>query len=225
MPRFEKDGRTLLAHASAGGHLTLVALLLDHYHANINLENNQGYTPLYLACKYGQLAVVQLLLKRGANLNCVSNTRNHRSIEPSGGDTPLHCLLMRMDNDRGVPVAKELLRAGADIFLGNAAGKCVVRKALERKRTSLEIKDYEPSIAAAYRMFEAGPVSDIVLQAARPWSLKTHELFPRQTRQHVFALLCIGEQLARRYPTLTKELWQNVMSAGAVQRNRVGLMS
>ena len=39
------------------------------YGANIDVENNKGHYPLLLACRYGHLSAIDILIKEGADLN------------------------------------------------------------------------------------------------------------------------------------------------------------
>ena len=61
--------RTALLHASATGDIRTVRLLLNRWKTDVQSKNRQGAleTPLILACANGRLAVVQQLLKKGAN--------------------------------------------------------------------------------------------------------------------------------------------------------------
>lgn len=84
------------------GHGEAVQLLLDHCnHKNLDNKNNQGYSPLALACSQNKASVVLLLLSLGADLNSQS----------SDGDTPLHIALM--GNYEAITLI--LINHGADI--------------------------------------------------------------------------------------------------------------
>ena len=65
-------GWSALRLASAPNHVRIVKLLLDGKYegkgAGINLQSNDGRTPLQDACVMGEEAVVRLLLERGANV-------------------------------------------------------------------------------------------------------------------------------------------------------------
>lgn len=61
-----QDGWTALHYAAAAGSTELVNLLLEHQ-ALIDAESPGGMTPLMLAAREGQEAVVNLLLGRGAD--------------------------------------------------------------------------------------------------------------------------------------------------------------
>jgi hypothetical protein len=61
-----KPGWAPLHYAATGGHLEIMALLLEH-HAFIDAESPNGTTPLMMAAHYGSTAAVKLLLEAGAD--------------------------------------------------------------------------------------------------------------------------------------------------------------
>lgn len=62
-----KTGWTPLHYAAAGGHESVVRLLLDHY-AYVDAESPNQTTPLMMAAMYGNAASVALLLDAGADV-------------------------------------------------------------------------------------------------------------------------------------------------------------
>lgn len=61
-------GQTALHYVAANGNTALVEWLLDH-DFNIDVHNNADHTPLRLACQFGHLDVVKLLVHRGAEVH------------------------------------------------------------------------------------------------------------------------------------------------------------
>jgi ankyrin repeat protein len=61
-----QKGWAALHYAAAGGHADIAALLLDK-HASIDAESPGRQTPLMIAAREGHEAVVDLLLKEGAD--------------------------------------------------------------------------------------------------------------------------------------------------------------
>ncbi|MEM3369879.1 MAG: ankyrin repeat domain-containing protein [Candidatus Micrarchaeia archaeon] len=115
--------------------------------ADINSEDNDGWTPLMFACKYGEEQLVKLFLKAGAD-------PNHRS---KAGTTPLS--IAAVNNQIGV--IRFLIEAGADPNITSSTGKTPLIKAtekgyLEAVRTliengaDLDIRDEEGNTALSY---------------------------------------------------------------------------
>ncbi|GAB4214113.1 MAG: ankyrin repeat domain-containing protein [Rhodoferax sp.] len=61
-----KPGWTPLHYAATGGHVPVIALLLEH-NAYIDAESPNGTTPLMMAAYYGSTEAVQALLDAGAD--------------------------------------------------------------------------------------------------------------------------------------------------------------
>ena len=62
-----KPGWAPLHYAATGGHLEVIALLLEH-HAFIDAESPNRTTPLMMAAHYGSAQAVKLLLDEGADV-------------------------------------------------------------------------------------------------------------------------------------------------------------
>jgi ankyrin repeat protein len=62
-----KPGWAPLHYAATGGHLEIMALLLEH-HAFIDAQSPNKTTPLMMAAHYGSPAAVKLLLEAGADV-------------------------------------------------------------------------------------------------------------------------------------------------------------
>lgn len=69
--RIPKTGESLLHMVLLSGagrkDISIVDALLELYKMNPNIKDQNGVTPLMLACKYGHMALVELLLKHGAD--------------------------------------------------------------------------------------------------------------------------------------------------------------
>jgi ankyrin repeat protein len=61
-------GSTLLHLAARRGRLRSIRLLLDSYHATLDLQDDGGFTPLCLAAWSGKTSAVRELLRRGADV-------------------------------------------------------------------------------------------------------------------------------------------------------------
>lgn len=90
-------------------------LYLNHG-ADIN-QSRHGWTPLHAAGVYGQVELVEFLLRKGAQL------------DPGGGDgQPVDSPLLAVARRGGhVQVLKVLLEAGADVSVRGRDGKSVLQ--------------------------------------------------------------------------------------------------
>jgi ankyrin repeat protein len=107
--RFEITARFLLG---AGVDIQRQTLIDAKSHAiDINFSNEMGYTPLIRACLYGDLSLVKLYLKLGANPNAIKE----RSLSP----------LYEACHARkpGEDMIKELLNHGADVNYQDKYGR------------------------------------------------------------------------------------------------------
>ena len=86
----DKDGRTVLHHASALGLDWLVTLVLEHPDICIATADNLHQTAAHLACRHNHVRVVQLLVHRGGA--CLVTPRD------LGGQTPLCHAVWKSDH-------------------------------------------------------------------------------------------------------------------------------
>jgi ankyrin repeat protein len=110
----DEIGYTLLHNAcnwDQNDQVEIVRLLLDSG-VDVNSVDNDGYTPLHIACIYEHPEVVELLLKYGADVNKSNND----------GKTPCHFAIRNPD------IVKVLLRNGADIYIPDNKGRTVYEK-------------------------------------------------------------------------------------------------
>jgi ankyrin repeat protein len=107
---------TPLMIAARSGQISIVQLLLD-YDANMDLYDHNRATAFHYACRYGHLAIVQLFVQKGFNLNthyCWKNDDESSSLS----ETPL----FQASSQGHYHVAKYLLKHGADILAGELCG-------------------------------------------------------------------------------------------------------
>ncbi|KAM0558083.1 hypothetical protein ACHAPJ_005250 [Fusarium lateritium] len=93
---------------------------------NVNAQCSDGQTALHWAAAYGRHLIVQRLLGSSADLN----------IQDSSGDTALHKCLISPTAD-GPCIARDLVRAGADLCIRGARGLTPLFSAIRNGPTSL----------------------------------------------------------------------------------------
>jgi len=112
--RFEQ-GLTPLSCACLGNHVATARVLLEEYHADVNLADQYGNTPLAVASEKKYEELVQLLLHHGANvhardLNC---------------DTPL-LRTTKWEQNNILSVVRMLVEHGADVNARSNYGRATL---------------------------------------------------------------------------------------------------
>jgi ankyrin repeat protein len=102
----EYNGMSALHFASLHGHLPAVNLLLQR--TDVNVQDKDGYTPLFLATRSGHIPIIKALINRGANVNAQNKL----------GNTPLYEAVRRAN----LPIVKLLYSKGADFDVQNIYG-------------------------------------------------------------------------------------------------------
>jgi ankyrin repeat protein len=110
------------------GHFKLANILLDHG-ANLNSTfsgptgQGSGLTPLMIACLEANQDMVQLFLKRGAEVNSQSRL--------NGWTAAMYALCSKSNSQTRIAICNQLLDKGADLQLKSQRGKTVFRIAVE----------------------------------------------------------------------------------------------
>ncbi|KND86748.1 Kinase D-interacting substrate [Tolypocladium ophioglossoides CBS 100239] len=73
LPPKAADGTISLATATIRGNDEIVRILLEKG-AEVNIQDNEGRTPLHWASAFGDTKIVEMLLSNGANANCSAPT-------------------------------------------------------------------------------------------------------------------------------------------------------
>jgi hypothetical protein len=193
---------TALHRAANNGHAEVAKLLLEAG-AEVNIDNDDGESPLLRAARRGRLNLVKLLCSYGAKRRgnegaaagaaaLQGNHPGHNAVvawllDTADLITALHYIVP--PNDLVPPPrARALLRAGADLNAARGAnGSTPVHLARE-----LEAEGNAPD----------GSTARLILRAAGPWTRETHSLFPDKRRAeacslvfsicHIHARRCVG---------------------------------
>ncbi len=212
----DNDGCTPLFIACCQGHTEIVTKLLAA-NASVDQPRHNGGTPMIIACAEGHLGCVQLLSSYGASRNFrfvaptdtaehLASNRGHHElvawlVRTRLWSTPLHHLEV-LTPER----ARALLRAGADLHAAAEPGG----------PTPLSLAQ----AAAAAGGAAEGTAAFLVLEAAKPWSRKTHKYFPEPARERAAELLRVGQwfkRLPNDFP-IQFEVWETFVMPHAVHR-------
>ena len=137
----DNDGKTLL-HKVAKRDVAVAKFLISRG-ANVNAENEKGWTPLHSVAaettptNRGDVAVVKLLVSAGANMNAKTND----------GMTPLHMAA----NSGDIAVVKFLVSKGADVNAKTHGGTTpldLAKGVAERRENGKAIIKYLESMGA-----------------------------------------------------------------------------
>ena len=146
--------------------------------AAVDLARTTGATPLFVACWKGRTDCVQLLSSYGASrqthglfigktAESFSRDYGHDALAEwlvlSCGWSPLHHLEVL-----SVERTRALLRAGADVHLRPSAG------------------DTSSPLERAQQLAPGSAAACLVVRAAGPWSVESHDLFPDADRARAF---------------------------------------
>jgi ankyrin repeat protein len=124
----DADGRTTLAIACDKGHASTAAKLAARDPSLLNRTDGRGDTPLMIASRRGDDAVVAVLAQAGAEINViVPGKEDAATALQAAVDVPE----FREEHLRTV---RALLERGADVNAGNAAGRSALLFAVERGR-------------------------------------------------------------------------------------------
>ncbi|XP_041063887.1 2-5A-dependent ribonuclease-like [Carcharodon carcharias] len=116
-----KGGKTALMDAVAKGHESIVDILLDEMHADVNAPDNLGKTALIHALEKDSQAIVETLLKHGADVNIIDKNRN----------TPLSTALTK--STLSSPVMQLLMQHTHELNVRDINGKTPLVLAVEKK--------------------------------------------------------------------------------------------
>jgi ankyrin repeat protein len=116
-----------LFEAAAAGESTVVERLVQSYPEAINYYAEDGFTPLGLACYFGQYEIARYLITHGADVNISSN--NGFNV------FPIHSAAAGDYTD----IAKLLIEAGANVNVRQQAGATPLHSAAQNGNLDLLI--------------------------------------------------------------------------------------
>lgn len=120
-------GEINLFEASAAGKFDVVAHLIYNHPEAVNLYADDGFTPLGLACYFGQFEVARYLVLKGADVNLPSN--NGFSV------FPLHSATAGNYTN----IARMLVENGANVNVTQKAGATPLHSAAQNGNLELLI--------------------------------------------------------------------------------------
>lgn len=129
-----------LFEASAAGKLDVVAYMLSNRPDSVNNFAPDGFTPLGMACYFGQAEVARYLVMKGADVNLPSNN-GYRVF-------PLHSAAAHNYTD----IARMLINAGALVNIQQQAGVTPMHSAAQNGNIDLLIALLEHGADVSIRM-------------------------------------------------------------------------
>jgi ankyrin repeat protein len=129
-----------LFEAAAAGKFDVVAYLVYTYPEAVNYYAEDGFTPLGLACYFGQYEIARYLVTKGADVNLPSNNGFHVY--------PIHSAVAGNYTD----IAALLIEADADINVKQQAGATPLHSAAQNGNIDMLILLLEAGAEVNVRM-------------------------------------------------------------------------
>ena len=210
-------GATPLYIACVNGHTDVVTTLLAA-NTDVNQAKNNGFTPLFIACYHGHLGCVQLLSSYSASRTFTinGNDTTAETVATAAGHFDIANWLSRSRRWSELHHLK-VLTPERTLALLRDDFEDIHRAAGPGGPTPLWIAD---ALAAKGEAAE-GTAAFLVLQAAKPWSRKTHKYFPAPARARAAELLRVG-QWFKRLPSdfpIQFEVWEVFVMPHMVTRD------
>lgn len=102
-------------------NMEMLARTLIRYGADVNIKDNEGFTPLHLAAARGDISSVKMLLDAGADHDAKTDEGDSVVYAAAYWSHPV--------------VIRELLRRGANPLISNRRGKTPILMAIENERS------------------------------------------------------------------------------------------
>ena len=168
-------GRTALQEAIHGKHVSTAQILLEESNPNLELSDNENWTPLLQCADQGMWQIAKMLIERGANLEARSSETNIWGWRKFMKAT---ALLIALESPH-TEMVKVLCEAGADLNVQNV--------------------DHEMPIHMAVRVGNLGMVKAVMARGVDPnvYTLRMETpLMVAIANEHVE----IVEYLVNKYP-------------------------
>jgi len=107
---YDGDKRTILINSVALGNIEIARFATENG-ANVNFQDQSGYTSLHFCAIYKYLELTDLLIENDADVNVCDKY----------GNTPVYTAIINSKGD--FSIVHKLIRAGADIEIKNNNGK------------------------------------------------------------------------------------------------------
>ena len=114
---YDRYKRTILINSVAKGNMEITKFALDNS-ANINFQDQSGYTSLHFCALYKYSEITDLLIEKGVDVN----------IRDEHGNPPIWTAIFNAKGD--FSIVRKLYKAGADIETKNKQTKMIGTKRL-----------------------------------------------------------------------------------------------
>ena len=123
----DEIGKTPLHWAAGKNQLEVMKVLLDEYHIDVNIRNDNNGTPLHVAASQANPKAAMILIEHGAIVDA-------RTLNNS---TPLHFAVFKSGKPGHIESAKILINNGADVNAKTDEGATPLSMALFRKNNEV----------------------------------------------------------------------------------------
>mmetsp|Transcript_24250 Transcript_24250/g.29409 ORF Transcript_24250/g.29409 Transcript_24250/m.29409 type:complete len:457 (+) Transcript_24250:181-1551(+) len=144
---------TMLHVAAQCGHAKVVALMVDNG-ADVNIQDDDGKTPLFVACSFNNVDVVQILLKvPGINLE-LGNNEGSRPLQFAAEAG--YIKVVRMLLDAGADIDAKGLNHQTALHEAVIGGHESIVRMLLSKGCDVELRDYKHKYTPLHRAIVHG---------------------------------------------------------------------
>mmetsp|Transcript_11434 Transcript_11434/g.21613 ORF Transcript_11434/g.21613 Transcript_11434/m.21613 type:complete len:275 (+) Transcript_11434:70-894(+) len=212
--RLQPADRSPLHAAAMHGHADCVALLLESGSFMVGDRDQTGATAMAYACENGHLRVVQLLSSYGAQRSHLREC-SYFAFEAAAAHAPVLEWLAKT-KDWCSPLHHASLLPSSRVISLLRSGASLHKRKRDPTRTCIS-----PLELAASCEGEASAGCQLVVEASRPWSVRTHHLFPLTARKDAATLIFVGYAVARCQSCQGRQLldvWRHCIMPLVIER-------